>query len=142
LVLVKCENSQKIFGGYSPVGFYRKSSNYYIYSTDSFIFSFEKKDDTQNMKLSRVILADYAICNVRKYNLYGFSFGDRDLSMQNDNLHVSDGSHYECNLCCECSFTIKDIEVFRVIDKRLQNQNIIRLKNGNVKISPFVIVTT
>uniref|UniRef100_U9UI17 Btb/poz domain-containing protein 19-like n=1 Tax=Rhizophagus irregularis (strain DAOM 181602 / DAOM 197198 / MUCL 43194) TaxID=747089 RepID=U9UI17_RHIID len=62
LVLIKCQDSQKIIGGYTPVGFYHfvedvediDDIDYYdrfIFSTDSFIFHFEEDED---MKLSRI----------------------------------------------------------------------------------------
>ncbi|RIA83940.1 hypothetical protein C1645_742705 [Glomus cerebriforme] len=100
LILVKCQNSRKIFGGYTPIGFYDYSSQYdddyeysiddelylYIYCNDSFIFSFEENDDVQNMKLSRVTSYMNAIHN--NYNIgveyncnYGFGFGT-DLEMR------------------------------------------------------------
>ncbi|CAI2195471.1 16793_t:CDS:1, partial [Funneliformis geosporum] len=55
LVLVKCQGTQKIFGGYSPIVFYNVNiGDRYTSSTDCFIFSFENNEDIQNMKLSRV----------------------------------------------------------------------------------------
>jgi len=118
LVLIKCKNSQKIFGGYTSVGFYRpfNENSGYIFSTDSFIFSFEESDNFQYMKLSRVILHDYAIYN--NYNGgYGFCFGDCNLFMQNGYLCVNNSDcYYKINLC-HGTFMIEEIEAFRVIKK-------------------------
>ncbi|CAG8760853.1 5093_t:CDS:1, partial [Funneliformis caledonium] len=60
LVLIKVQGSQKIFGGYSPIGFkfrpisFNDKNLYDHCTTDSFIFSFENDEDTRNMKISRV----------------------------------------------------------------------------------------
>ncbi|CAB5367584.1 unnamed protein product [Rhizophagus irregularis] len=120
LILVKCQNLKKIFGGYTPVGFYRYLSNswnnnYYIYSTDSFIFSFEDNDDNQNMKISRVTSHNYAIYN-NYYDGYGFSFGSGDLYMEEESLCVDNsGGYYEHNLNSYGTYTIEEIEAFRVV---------------------------
>ncbi|GBC02514.1 hypothetical protein RclHR1_04660007 [Rhizophagus clarus] len=68
LVLIKIKDSNKIFGGYSSIGFHSIGNNVqnfsigsslnnskYYYSQDNFIFSFENDEDNQNMKISRVI---------------------------------------------------------------------------------------
>ncbi|RIA79698.1 hypothetical protein C1645_840107 [Glomus cerebriforme] len=115
LVLIKCQNSKKIFGGYTPIGFYSNNSNNgFIYSMDSFIFSFEN-NDIQNMKLSRVISYHYAIYN--NY-YYGFNFGSDALYMQNQNLYANNNNNnYEHNLTDDIGtiYTIEEIEAFRVV---------------------------
>ena len=69
LILIKVKQSDKIFGGYSPIGFNSIVNNVkyfgdytgnllYYYSSDSFIFSFENSEDTHNMKISCVINHD------------------------------------------------------------------------------------
>ncbi|GBB98676.1 hypothetical protein RclHR1_00330003 [Rhizophagus clarus] len=149
LVLVKCQDSRKIFGGYTPVGFcedyndtempytpynYRNLrnrfsgissympnlssygssyDNHFIYSQDSFIFSFEGNDDDQNMKICRVTSYDNAIYN-NYPNIYGFCFGDEDLCMQDNNLYVSDSGYYENNFNCNDAYVIEEIEAFKV----------------------------
>ncbi|GBB98679.1 hypothetical protein RclHR1_00330006 [Rhizophagus clarus] len=116
LVLVKCKNLQKIFGVYTPVGFcsYLASFSYYISSSGSFIFSFEKNDDNQNMKISRVISYNYAIFNNSRISEYEFSFGREDLYIRDDNLCIGN-SDYEDNLNCGGTYVIEEIEAFKVV---------------------------
>ncbi|PKY59065.1 hypothetical protein RhiirA4_481512, partial [Rhizophagus irregularis] len=65
LVLIKVQQSNKIFGGYSSIGFNSNdtiinnnnndndnNNNYYCFSKNNFIFSFENSEDIKNMKLS------------------------------------------------------------------------------------------
>ncbi|RIA83934.1 hypothetical protein C1645_785217 [Glomus cerebriforme] len=147
LVLVKCQNSRKIFGGYTPVGFYRNisknrrtnnratirssrnsrnrraiisssiaisSSRECIYSEDSFIFSFAKNDDVQNMKLSRVTSYNYAVYNLFNSDYMGFNFGDQ-LYMQDQKLFIdNDDKVYEFSINDNHVFTIEEIEAFRI----------------------------
>ncbi|GBC02517.1 hypothetical protein RclHR1_04660010 [Rhizophagus clarus] len=122
LVLIKVKGSNKIFGGYSSVGFhsignkvpslnlYGTASSYY-YSSDNFIFSFENSEDTQNMKISRVLKYHRAIYD---YNGTGFDFGFNSLYMSNDlTLKASnDGQTYEDNLNTNIVYDIKEIETF------------------------------
>ncbi|GBC38310.2 hypothetical protein GLOIN_2v1480795 [Rhizophagus irregularis DAOM 181602=DAOM 197198] len=101
LILVKCQNLKKIFGGYTPVGFYRYLSN--------------NNDDNQNMKISRVTSHNYAIYN-NYYDGYGFSFGSGDLYMEEESLCVDNsGGYYEHNLNSYGTYTIEEIEAFRVV---------------------------
>jgi hypothetical protein len=116
LVLIKCQNSRKIFGGYTPIGFYSEysESEYsegeyneeFTYSEDSFIFSFEEN----NIELSRVKSYEHAVYNS---NDYAFNFGDHDLYMQNQNLWIEHSGYYEGNLSGD-NYVIDEIEAFRV----------------------------
>ncbi|GBB98691.1 hypothetical protein RclHR1_00330018 [Rhizophagus clarus] len=112
LVLIKCQNSNKIYGGYTPVGFYEEYGEEFIYSKDSFIFSFEENEGTQNMELSRVKSYDHAIFNVYN-NDYGFNFGDHDLYMQDENLYIGYSGYYEDNLSGN-DYEIEEIEAYRI----------------------------
>ncbi|GBC04616.1 hypothetical protein RclHR1_05780007 [Rhizophagus clarus] len=119
LVLIKVKQSNKIFGGYSSIGFHsigNNDTNYdlysrYYYSSDNFIFSFENSEDTQNMKISQVINYDKAI-----YDYYGtgFDFGFNSLFMyKNQYLHVNNGdNNYENNLNTHEIYEIEEIETF------------------------------
>src|ERR1051325_5733784 len=72
LVLVRCQNSKKIFGGFTSVGFYYHSDyDKWIDSADSFVFSLEK-DDYQSIKLSRVTSYDHAIHNNKNKNNHSY----------------------------------------------------------------------
>ncbi|EXX67030.1 hypothetical protein GLOIN_2v1480795 [Rhizophagus irregularis DAOM 181602=DAOM 197198] len=115
LVLIKCQNTKKIFGGYTPVGFYSNDSiDGLIYSENSFIFSFEDDTYMKNIKLSRVISYDYAIYN--NY-YYGFNFGGDALCMENQNLYANGNEHYEKNVSDDNNipYIIEEIEAFRVV---------------------------
>ncbi|GBC04589.1 hypothetical protein RclHR1_05760007 [Rhizophagus clarus] len=116
LVLLKCQNTKKIFGGYTPVGFYSIDSiNGLIYSEDSFIFSFVD-DCIQNFKLSRVKSYDHAIYN--NY-YYGFNFGGDALCMENWNLYANGNDYYEQNINDDNNipYIIEEIEAFRVVNR-------------------------
>jgi hypothetical protein len=99
LILIKVKNSEKIFGGYNPVG-WNNNCNQYLYSgrrrnqylstNGSFIFSFENNEDIKNMKISRVIDSTYAIYNENEIN-----FGGGDLVLENDYLSLSYTGYYE-----------------------------------------------
>ncbi|GBC02511.1 hypothetical protein RclHR1_04660004 [Rhizophagus clarus] len=121
LVLIKVKGSNKIYGGYSSIGFNSignnvpsfsgsKNSKYY-YSSDNFIFSFENSDDTQDMKISRVINYDKAIYD---YYTVGFDFGFNSLFMHyNKFLYVNnDDNNYENNLNTRKIYDIEEIETF------------------------------
>ncbi|CAB5396416.1 unnamed protein product [Rhizophagus irregularis] len=71
LVLIKVKNTDKIFGGYSSIGFNSLGSrNDYLLningvrfynSLDNFIFSFENSKDIKNMKSSHILIHKNAI---------------------------------------------------------------------------------
>ncbi|GES81745.1 hypothetical protein GLOIN_2v1778254 [Rhizophagus clarus] len=127
-VLIKCKGTRKVFGGYAPLGFYRNEfkgnplykKSTHLSSTDSFIFSLVKKDDTLDIRLSNVVSCDHAVFNnyFDFHGSYGFNFGERNLCMENNRLYVLMTSYYECNLNYNSLYTtetIKEIEAFRVI---------------------------
>jgi hypothetical protein len=133
LVLIKIHESDKIFGGYSSIGFdfnqhyssnsdsytgfditrfsehYSSYSNRYTYSLDNFIFSFE---NDYNCKKSCVLNPYRAMCS--SHNT-GFNFGET-LYMVDQVLYVSGGSYnYESNLCTESqTYNIEEIETYIV----------------------------
>ncbi|PKC05755.1 hypothetical protein RhiirA5_400765 [Rhizophagus irregularis] len=127
LVLIKCQDSQKIIGGYTPVGFYHFVEDvediddidyydFFIFSTDSFVFHFEEDED---MKLSRVSESffKYAVYNnfYDETNYYGFNFG-ADLIMCGNELHLADGNFCVYNISSGI-FIIEDIEAFKVVKR-------------------------
>ena len=125
LVLIKVKQSDKIFGGYSSIGFNSIGNNLlrdhdlrddeysyrYYYSSDNFIFSFENSEDTQNMKISRVLNYDKAIYD---YISTGFDFGFDSLFMYSDKcLYANNIDHnYENNLTTGSVYDIEEIETF------------------------------
>ncbi|GBB95517.1 hypothetical protein RclHR1_25510001 [Rhizophagus clarus] len=125
LVLIKVNQINKIFGGYSSIGFnsikndlllfdydgYTSLSFYY--SSDNFIFSFENNEDIQNMKICRVIDYPKAILN---HYTYGFNFGHGSLYMKNRSLYVNNEcDNYEKNLNMNNNFIIEEIESYIVV---------------------------
>ncbi|CAG8467724.1 2489_t:CDS:2 [Funneliformis mosseae] len=123
LVLVKCQGSQKIFGGYSPIKFYNYDyGDQFTGSIDCFIFSFENNEDTQNMKLSRVNSQyyNYAIYEYYAYDdSYGFNFGC-DFYTQGQCLYVNmNTGYYENNVFNNNNaYTIEEIEAFNITNTR------------------------
>jgi hypothetical protein len=122
LVLIKVKNSEKIFGGYSSIGFntisndllhFSYSDNFlFYYSSDNFIFSFENSEDTSNMKMSRVTNYSKAILD---YDHSGFNFGRGSLFMKEQKLYVNNCyENYENNLKIFDWFNIEEIETFIV----------------------------
>ncbi|RGB41558.1 hypothetical protein C1646_751982 [Rhizophagus diaphanus] len=114
LVLIKVKQTNKIFGGYSDIGFNLIGVNNimskYYYSSNNFIFSFENDENNQNMKLSRVINYDKAI-----YDYYGtgFDFGFNSLFMYKNQLYANnDNNNYENNLNTNEIYDIEEIETF------------------------------
>ncbi|RGB31949.1 hypothetical protein C1646_816955 [Rhizophagus diaphanus] len=122
LVLVKVKRINKIFGGYSSIGFnsigdsllriYNGNLRFY-HSSDNFVFSFENDEDTQNMKISRVINHNKAIYD---YHTTGFDFGFNSLFMYHDQcLYANnDDYNYESNLNTNVIHDIEEIETFIV----------------------------
>ncbi|EXX72751.1 uncharacterized protein OCT59_006024 [Rhizophagus irregularis] len=108
LVLIQVKYSEKIFGGYNPIGWHnnnpsnnrsfnkrglysRNNLNQYLSTKESFIFSFENNEDIKNMKISRVINSSYAIYNTGN----GVNFGGSDLNLENGYLSLSHSGNYE-----------------------------------------------
>jgi hypothetical protein len=124
LVLIKVEKSDKIFGGYSSIGFHSIGNNVpslnfysscYYYSSDNFIFSFENNEDTQNMTISRVTNYDKALYD---HVNTGFDFGFNSLFMYYDQCLYGDNDdhNYENNLNTnmvgDICYKIEEIETF------------------------------
>ena len=123
MVLVKVQNSNKIFGGYSSIGLnsignnrLRVDHDYGLklyHSSDNFIFSFENEEDIQNMKISRVVNYSKAILD---HITNGFNFGRGSLSMCNQNLYVYNYyCNYENSLRTDTDYIIEEIETYVVV---------------------------
>jgi hypothetical protein len=123
-VLVKVKQTNKIFGGYSSIGFnsvgdnlirvYRSYDFYnrrFYFSSDSFIFTYENDEDTQDMKISRVINYDKAIYD---HHSVAFDFGYNSLFMSyNQRLYANNiDKNYENNLNTNEVYDIEEIETF------------------------------
>ncbi|PKK72425.1 BTB-domain-containing protein [Rhizophagus irregularis] len=136
LILIKVKYSEKIFGGYNPIGWddadkkynrknfhYPKQFNQYLSTTESFIFSFKNNEDIKNMEISRVVNSSYAIFN---YLGNGINFGGGDLALENDRLSLSYTGYYEClnrnndeflmnSNYYRDQYEVEEIEAFRVV---------------------------
>ncbi|PKK74533.1 hypothetical protein RhiirC2_774662 [Rhizophagus irregularis] len=120
LVLVKSQQSTKIYGGYNPLQF-TNSGGQWKSTYESFIFSFESSKDIQDMKISRVNNQSYAIYECSNY---GFSFGNTTFYMNSDHkiYFTSNQGYYDNNINNVGSpyvnqngnFVPKEIEVFKV----------------------------
>jgi hypothetical protein len=118
LVLVKHQQSSKIYGGYNPIGFIH-SGRQWRNTTESFIFSFEGGRDIQNMKISRVSSSYYRNA-IYEYSNYGFSFG-KTFYMDSDNrIYFINQGYYDGNISDVLSpymnhnFVPEEIEVFKI----------------------------
>jgi hypothetical protein len=120
LILIKVKESNKIFGGYSSIGFSSLGNGYnannglrYYTSSNNFIFSFEDSNDTQNMKISRVVNKYQAILDTGNS---GVNFGQGSLCMMNDRLLLNNrGGNYEKSLNTSTIYIIEEIETFVVV---------------------------
>ncbi|EXX64220.1 hypothetical protein GLOIN_2v1843016 [Rhizophagus irregularis DAOM 181602=DAOM 197198] len=124
LVLIKVKQSNKIFGGYSPIGFsslgeseegyFVENNGRFYNSSNNFIFSFEHNSDNKYMKISRVVNSNKAIFDNRHC---GFDFGMGSLCMSGYTLYVNNyNENYENNLNIRAIYTIAEIETFNVED--------------------------
>ncbi|CAB5329785.1 unnamed protein product [Rhizophagus irregularis] len=120
LVLIKVKDSNKVFGGYSSIGVCSLGNDFdddlirhgfqFYNSSDNFIFSFEDSEDTQNMKISRVVSNSHAILDHS-----GFNFGRSSLCMINQSLYLTNYiGNYESNLDTNKIYTIEEIETYFV----------------------------
>ncbi|CAB5336655.1 unnamed protein product [Rhizophagus irregularis] len=124
LVLIKVKQSNKIFGGFSPIGFsslgeseegyFVENNGRFYNSSNNFIFSFEHNSDTKYMEISRVVNSNKAIFDNRHC---GFDFGLGSLCMSGYTLYVNNyNENYENNLNIRAIYTIAEIETFNVED--------------------------
>ncbi len=113
VILIKVQ-SKKIYGGYNPIGFASRKTQW-VSSSDSFIFSFENDQDIHNMKIGRVINTTRSVWE--NYNLTFFNFGGH-LYINGQNLHLHLGNPGNYNNIFDniggCDFPIEEIEVYQV----------------------------
>jgi hypothetical protein len=119
LVLIKCKNSEKIFGGYTPVGFYHPKEGHVIFSTGSFIFYSNEDYSGQNMAFKyHVRNYEHAVFNNFHNDRAGFSFGNGDICMRENELLIHTGFHRVYNTDLPAgSYTIEEIEAFKVVER-------------------------
>ncbi|CAB4378187.1 unnamed protein product [Rhizophagus irregularis] len=120
LVLIKVKETNKVFGGYSSIGFCSLGNDFTVNvngfrfhnSSNNFIFSFENSEDTQHMKISRVVNQSQAILD-SDYNAFNFGWGS--LAVNDVCLHANNNSNnYENNLKTDTVYNIEEIESFNI----------------------------
>jgi hypothetical protein len=115
IVIVKIKDSNKIIGGYNPIGWFSSTNNSWIHSNDSFIFSFEDDLDLSKRRVSRTLEnGKYSIYDSKDFNLL-LNFGNGDLILDG-RIGICDKSNYEfCILNNdERCFEAEELEVFSV----------------------------
>jgi hypothetical protein len=113
LVVVRINNSEQIVGGYNPLCW--DSSNSGKSTRDSFIFSFENKND---LKTSKVVYSYGGLYSIYCGSINGPVFGYNDLFVnynQPDVWYSYSRSYPKLNL--PRNMNVDDYEVFQVIRK-------------------------
>ncbi|CAG8693120.1 6868_t:CDS:2, partial [Racocetra persica] len=124
LGLIKITDSEKIIGGYNPLGLKNTSHNSYNSygynyngqwetTNESFIFCFEDLKGSNTHILSRVKNPSTAIYN---YSGNWMNFGNADLILRGQNGTCSQ-SQYEKNILNVNNFAVKELEIFFVQKK-------------------------
>jgi hypothetical protein len=117
LVLVKHQQSAKIYGGYNPLQFTGGNHQYYQ-TTESFIFSFENSEDIQNMKIS-CVNNNYSRYAIYEYYGSGFNFGNT-FYMNGQHICFDNSGYYDSNFDNVLTpyqynnFVPEEIEVFKI----------------------------
>ncbi|CAG8471131.1 9690_t:CDS:2 [Cetraspora pellucida] len=132
IVIMKVRTSGEIIGGYNPVCwgyqlnpkslFYVNSKRKYIFTNESFIFSFGPRKNCRNIKFSSVKKNHPAIKDDPQL---GPCFGKQDIHMtDNFDKHESCTSQSSSfnNIMTEKRFSVIEYEVFQVVYKK-SNEN-------------------
>ncbi|KAF0403966.1 serine-enriched protein [Gigaspora margarita] len=110
IIVIKIKNSNRIIGGYNPIEW--DSSEGYLSSRESFIFSFDNNKNMTNCILSRVKNPDCAIFN-SDTNYIGFG---SDLEWFGG---ICEQYNYQRKILNQVDFAMENYEVFQV--KKRQN---------------------
>ncbi|PKY55145.1 hypothetical protein RhiirA4_474417, partial [Rhizophagus irregularis] len=114
------KDTNKVFGGYSSIGFCSLGNDFTVNgngfrfhnSSNNFIFSFENSEDTQHMKISRVVNQSQAILD-SDYNAFNFGLGS--LAVNDVSLHANNNSNnYENNIKTDTVYNIEEIESYNI----------------------------
>ncbi|CAJ0628991.1 9300_t:CDS:1 [Entrophospora sp. SA101] len=117
LVVTKCDETNKIIGGYTSVGF---NYNYGYYNdSQSFLFSFNFNEIKKPIicHIQNFSYALYNNYNNGNYNNSIFNFGSGSLSMNNNYISCSNNNYYkQVNLLNNNTnnFNASEIEAFKV----------------------------
>ncbi len=117
VILIKVQ-SNKIYGGYNPIGFASRKSQW-LSTSDSFIFSFENERDMHNMKIGRVINKTKSVWE--SCNRTFISFG-RHLCIRRQNLIILRNREnydniFNIDINSQVALPIEEIEVFSIVKK-------------------------
>ncbi|GBB98700.1 hypothetical protein RclHR1_00330027 [Rhizophagus clarus] len=120
IVLVKHQESTKIYGGYNPLGF-TNCGGQWRSTSESFIFSFESGRNIQNTNISRVNSSYYSYA-IYEYSSYGFSFGNTFYMNSDNRIYFCNQGYYDNNINTVLSpymnqsgnFVPQEIEVFKI----------------------------
>ncbi|CAG8690825.1 14077_t:CDS:1 [Funneliformis caledonium] len=118
VTIIKVKGGDEILGGYNPVAWnpgYRDL--YYMYTKESFIFSFNDKSNVENCILSRVKDNGFAI---RDGVTVSPSFGKTDLFINKDILtkgKCKKDTYEKAIRKAKDNFVIEEYEVFQVIQR-------------------------
>ncbi|CAI2172339.1 13312_t:CDS:1, partial [Funneliformis geosporum] len=111
-LIIKINENDAIIGGYNPLKHqqiytYNIGKGYWANTTESFIFSIDKKD----WKISRVANADHA--SYEPFNTFdhALNFGYSDLVINGD-AGTCNQKYYESKILDSEKFTIKEMEIF------------------------------
>ncbi|CAI2180002.1 5948_t:CDS:2 [Funneliformis geosporum] len=138
ILVIKVKENDTIIGGYNPIGWNynsntffvkgRKTSrkghrldrafsinsiieDYWVNTTESFIYSLGDGNDLNNFKISRVINNNYAIYESYHQHI-PINFGYSDLVINGNVAGTCKKAYYESCILDTCHFTIEEMEVF------------------------------
>ncbi|RGB30647.1 TLD-domain-containing protein [Rhizophagus diaphanus] len=124
IVILKIPNSEQILGGYNPINW--NSNCQWMYTSDSFIFSFTNKNNFRTAEVGYIKKTDYD-CAIHCHQNYGPAFGEGyDLYQDNDGNWKSFNScsYYKIDIPLGNeimggynAFNVEDYEVFQVVNK-------------------------
>ncbi|RGB29936.1 hypothetical protein C1646_672074 [Rhizophagus diaphanus] len=115
ITIVKVKDSDKILGGYNPIG-WSDGINGYGKTKESFIFSFESCDSIDDYILSRVANENCAIWNGCYYGPY---FGSYDFALCGKDFYNESycrkGTYEKKIRKTEDTFSVEEYEIFQII---------------------------
>ena len=88
----------------------RRYQNYWLVTSESFIFTLENCKNMKDVKISRVTNANCAIYE-SSYNDFTLNFGNSDLVINNQ-TGTCNQTNYESNILNSNTFSIEEMEIF------------------------------
>jgi hypothetical protein len=123
ILVIKVKENGNIIGGYNPLGWnyhnynssfgssFYSNSNYYVKTTESFIFSLYNGKYYKKVKISRVTNDNYAMYE-SYYDNMALNFGNSDLVISGTSGTCS-RRHYESSVLDMYNFSIEEMEIFK-----------------------------